>query len=87
MPYTDERQAVALGITFQNRVPDRVFQRFRVKNDLLVSEMDDAIDVRHDEDISSDDDDDVGGDGGKDDNLKRLNADNFDDKGESEVIQ
>jgi len=58
--HADERQAVTLddGIN-HNRVRYRVFERFRVKNDLLVSEMDDASDVRHDEDISSDDGDDV----------------------------
>ena len=59
-PYTDTSQRVQsvpdLGkhkqSSFQTR--DRVYERFRVKNDLLMSEMDDMNEVEHDEDISSD---------------------------------
>lgn len=33
---------------------DRVMQRFRVKNDLLMSQIDDMDQVEHDEELSSD---------------------------------
>lgn len=36
---------------------DRVMQRFRARNDVLMSQIDDMDHVIHDEDISSDDDD------------------------------